>query len=157
MVSIPSKLAHPNLDENAIPDDSGKYPANVNRDPQPYVEVLQGDPAYADAVTQAQARLAQYHAGHRYDFCADTSDIVDPYISDQVNRGVPVQLDTKDTYDPKDPTKLLMPDLGTPIRPDWIVTDTTDPPGDWYPRRPDWQDAVVSPEGFEHANLPPAG
>jgi hypothetical protein len=37
-----------------------------------------------------------------------------------------------------------MPEIDVPIKPHWVVTDTTDATGDWTPRRPDWGDAVVS-------------
>ena len=52
--------------------------------PQPYTEVLPSDPAYASAQAAAAKRLAQYHAGHRYNFCPDTSDIVDPDVTSGV-------------------------------------------------------------------------
>src|SRR5262249_46380797 len=102
MVSIPSALAHPDHVES-VQIEMGAYPVHANTDPQPYVEVPPGDPGYAFALSQAQSRLDQYHQGHRYEYCADTSDIIDPYIIDQVNRGKPVELDTHPVFDPKDP------------------------------------------------------
>src|SRR5262249_11141518 len=50
-------------------------------------------------------------------------------------------------YDPKDPTVVVQPDLGVPTRAHWVVTDLTDVPGDWYPRRPDWADVLVKQIG----------
>ena len=32
---------------------------------------------------------------------------------------------------------------GVPDRPHWVVTDTTDTPGPWYPRRSDWASVLV--------------
>ena len=46
-------------------------------------------------------------------------------------------------WDPNDPTKLLQPNLGIPIRPHWVVTDITDPPGDWFPRQSLWKPILV--------------
>ena len=37
-----------------------------------------------------------------------------------------------------------MPAL-TPVRPDYVSFDDTDPPGDWFPRRPDWETPLVNP------------
>jgi len=149
MVSIPAVLQHPGLDEDDRPYDNGKYPSDVNNDAQPYVEVLPGDPRYANAVAAAQQRLDEYHAGYRYTFCPDTNDIVDPFITDEVDRGVPVTTHSDYVVDPSDPTKMIMPDLGVPIHANWVVTDATDPPGDWYPRRIDWDATLVS-----HTNPP---
>jgi mono/diheme cytochrome c family protein len=145
MLTIPNRLANPALDESPTLGDNGFYPANANTDPQPYVEVPPSDPLFDLAVQATQERLATYRTGHRYALCPDTSDIVDPFIMDEVDRGVPVNLDTNSVYDTtKKPPVLLMPDLGVPIKPHWVVTDTTDAPGDWAPRRPDWSDAVAS-------------
>jgi mono/diheme cytochrome c family protein len=135
MVSIPATyvgtpgakedaVGNPALDGNATPDTSA----------QPYVEVKPGDSGYAAAQTAAQKRLDQYHGGHRYEFCPDTTDILSPAppVSDVV------------VSDPTaTPIRLIMPVDGVPNRPQWVVTDTTDPPGDWYPRGSDWQKPLV--------------
>jgi mono/diheme cytochrome c family protein len=143
MVTVPNRLANPALSEDALPE-AGIYPMNANTDPQPYLEVMKGDPGYDAAVAAAQVRLNVYHSGHRYGYCVDTTDIIDPYITDQVDRGVPVVLDTKAVFDPVNHMKMVMPSVGVPIRPHWVVTDTTDAPGDWSPRRPDWADSTIS-------------
>ena len=135
MVSIPATRVQPNLTENTIPGGAGM----IDDTPQPYVEVLPSDPKYPDAQLAAYQRLAQYHAGHRYNFCPDTSDISDPAVlaGDQlVPQDVPI-------YNPNDPTKLIMPEEGVPNRANWVDTDSSDPPGDWYPRRSDWATALV--------------
>jgi len=137
MTSIPATRKNPELDEDAIPGGS----APVDSNPQPYVEVLPADPNYPQAQLDAQARLDQYHAG-RYEFCVDTSDIVDPAVI-QAGGNYPIVPAADQVYDPKKPGVLLQPNTGVPIRAHWVVTDLTDPPGDWYPRRPDWQQFVV--------------
>ena len=141
MVSIPAKLARTGVNENATPDGVGGKPDN---DPQPYVEVNPGDDGYDAAVAAAAQRLAAYRAGHRYNYCPDTTDIVDPVIVNAENQNLPILPDTDSVYDQTDQTTLVMPDIGVPLRAHWVVTDATDPPGAWSPRRPDWQDTVVA-------------
>jgi mono/diheme cytochrome c family protein len=151
MVSIPAVLKHPNLSEDAVlRGNNNQLPANANTDAQPYREVTPDDPKWGQGLFEAQERLAEYHAGHRYTFCPQVPDIVDPLIEDAVNNGLPVVLDTDSTFDPSDPTKLIMPDTGVPIRPHWVIEDDTDAPGDWVPRRPDWAGALIDhvPDSF---------
>jgi len=56
-------------------------------------------------------------------------------------------------YDRREPDKLLQHDLGVPVRAHWVVTDLTEAPGDWYPRRPDWADVLVD-QHVEDPSLP---
>jgi mono/diheme cytochrome c family protein len=146
MVSIPSRLAHPDMPEDALPVD-GQWPANANTDTQPYEEVHPGDSDYPTAVAAAQARLASYHQSSRYGFCPSTytADIVDPFTQSQVDANLPVTSDVAPISSPTDPNVLLMPAL-TPIRPNYVSFDDTDPSGDWFPRRPDWESALVQPD-----------
>ena len=136
MVSIPA--VNKNVaNENTTPDMPG---AVTDTTPQPYAEVLPSDPTYASAQAAATKRLAQYHAGTRYNFCPDTSDIVDPDVSSgalQSPAAVPVFDNTVS------PPQLQMIADGVPARPHWVVTDLTDPPGPWYPRGYNWQDALL--------------
>jgi len=137
MVSIPAVDKNA-ANENNTPDTGG----DLDVSPQPYTEVLPDDPSYASAQAAASKRLEQYHAGHRYDFCPDTSDIVDPDVTDgtlQAPADVPVWNNAAT------PPQLLMPADAVPDRPHWVVTDTTDPPGPWYPRGSNWQDALLPP------------
>lgn len=123
MVSIPAKRKHPELEENyvaALGDDDPR----MDYAPQPYVEVPKSDTAaYEEASVLAGRRLEAWHRSRYYTECPDTSNIVDPAIL----RG--------EYLTPKDST--LPPD-GTPDRPHWVVTDLTETPGAWGPRRSDW-------------------
>lgn len=89
-------------------------------EPQPYIEVLPSDAGYAAAVVAANKRLAIYKADPHYSTCPDTSDIVDPDV----------------------PSHTMID--GVPDRPNWVVTDLTERPGLWQPRRSDWQDVFVN-------------
>ena len=145
MVSIPSRVTNPQMSQSAFPVD-GEFPADANADTQPYEEALPGDADYAAAVGAAQARLASYHNSFRYTFCPSTytADIVDPIVQEQVNAGVPVSSDTAEFTSATNPNLLIMP-LLTPVRPNYISFDDTDPAGDWFPRRPDWETGLVNP------------
>ena len=149
MVSIPARLKDPTKSQSALPVD-GEFPDSANGDPQPYEEALPGDSDYAPAMGGAAARLSQYHnIGFRYSFCPSTytADIVDPVIEAQINANIPVTSDTGvGFYSPTDPDLLLMPSGLTPIRPHYVSFDDTDVPGPWFPRRPDWADALVEPD-----------
>ena len=138
MVSIPAKRVVSKPSEDQV--------VNGDQSPQPYLEVRPDDSGYAAAVTAAQQRLAQYHAGHRYGFCADTSDIVDPAVldGDPANGDPQTPVDAPIEDDSTDPAQLIMPREGVPNRGHWVVTDATDPPGDWVPRGAEWKAALVA-------------
>jgi mono/diheme cytochrome c family protein len=150
MVSIPSEPKDPTKKDDLIlvnaVDAEGNLPADADTDPQPYQEILPGDPTYAQAVSDANARLQSYHSGFRYGFCPSTytQDILDPFIQQQVNSGAPVTSDIGQINDPTN-TLVEMPALA-PLSPNWVDFDDTEPPGDWFPRRPDWADALVNPD-----------
>ncbi len=152
MVSIPATLKDPNKLEYALPssDANGNpiYASNANTDPQPYRESKPGDADYATAEAGAEFRLGIYHSvGYRYGFCPTTytQDIINPFTVQQVNQKLEVRPDLGVIYDAADLTKAVMPTL-TPRRPHWVNFDDTEPPGDWFPRRPDWEDALVHPD-----------
>ncbi|HEY4184380.1 MAG TPA: hypothetical protein VGP07_04890 [Polyangia bacterium] len=137
MVSIPAVRKNPEIDEDAV---FGTKAYDTN--PQPYVEVLPGDPSYAQAMTDAATRLTDYHTSGRYTFCPDTSDIVDPAVV-LAGGNEPIVPSSGPIFDPKDPNMLLQPQTGVPDRAHWVVTDLTEPPGDWGPRRPDWNSVIL--------------
>jgi mono/diheme cytochrome c family protein len=148
MVSIPARVKSAVGHQAAFPVNGSFVGADINADPQPYEEALPGDSDYAAAVGSAAVRLSQYHNSFRYSFCPSTytADIVDPVTADQVNQGLPVESDLGfGFYDPTNPDRMIMPQLA-PVRPDYISFDDTDPPGDWFPRRPDWATALVNPD-----------
>ncbi len=153
MVSIPSKQKDPGHPQYLLPDDNQTFPANANTDPQPYVEVHPGDPDYAGAVGAAGARLDQYHSSFRYDFCPAeyTTDIIDPVIQSEIDANLTVQSDVGFVHSPTNPNQVIMPSL-TPLRPDYVTFDDTDPAGGWYPRRPDWETALVHPDVTSFVN-----
>jgi mono/diheme cytochrome c family protein len=152
MVSIPAVLKHPDKAEAALPawagESSGDFGSNANTDPQPYQEVKPGDSRWDEAMSALEWRKMLYHdLGYRYGFCPDTytKDVIDPVIQDLADRHQPITSDLGSFTNPKDPTQTIMPRL-TPIRPHLVSFDDTDPPGDWFPRRPDWADALVDPD-----------
>jgi hypothetical protein len=168
MVSIPAALKNPDLDEYAFraQAEPQAYPENakVIEDEQPYVEVKQGDPKYAEALDAAKGRLKRYHEGdpfylsdttyNRYTFCPDTSDIVDPEsVRDPASHPVP----TDEAIYEGNPPKIEMPSEGVPNRAHWVVTDLTEPLGDWGPRRSDWSDVLVHGPASGDAGAPPGG
>ena len=148
MVSIPARIKNPSAHQDALPVNGSFVNAKGNTDPQPYEEVLPGDSDYAAAVGAAAIRLTEYHESFRYGFCPSTytDDVVDPVTADQVNQGLPVQSDLGfGFYSSTNPNRMIMPQLA-PVRPDYISFDDTDPPGNWFPRRPDWATALVNPD-----------
>jgi mono/diheme cytochrome c family protein len=145
MVSIPARQKDPSKPQYTLPDDNLVFPPNANTDPQPYVEAFPGDSDYAASVGGAAARLDQYHNSFRYDFCPPqyTADIIDPFIQSQADANQTIQPDVNLVYSQTDPSQVIMPVL-TPLSPHYVSFDDTDPPGGWYPRRPDWDTALVN-------------
>src|SRR5262249_17527270 len=103
--------------------------------------------AYDNAVDSAQARLEAYHHGYRYDFCPNTSDILDPEVVSgqalipQDNGYLPPEY-------PVTPVKA-----GVPDRAPWFPLDLTDVAGAWLPRRPDWADYLLGIDDAGKATL----
>jgi mono/diheme cytochrome c family protein len=151
MVSIPAVIKDLTTFEDALPQQKDlSFGDKANRDVQPYREVKLGDPEYASAAAAAKARLERYHRdGYRYNFCPKTytDDIVDSYIDEVVGKNLAVQTHTGPFTDPQDQDKVFMPQI-TPFEPHFVGFDDTDPAGDWFPRRPDWETALVN------ANIP---
>jgi len=118
---------------------------------QPWVAV---DPAsetkYRLALNKAKDRLEQYQQGERYAFCPDTSDIQDPEVL--ANKYIV----------PQDYGQVLQSQPFTPWydnvpdRAHWVVTDQTEVPGDWTPRRADWADVLLKEDQTKYDTLEPA-
>jgi mono/diheme cytochrome c family protein len=173
MVSIPVLLRNPagctpNCPSCANPCiNEATDPSPALPNPQLYAEVKAGEAEYAQAVVDAQARLTRYHEGgtvkgdplgtgwkqtylvpYRYaDYCPDDGDTIDPDVQGDV-------LTPQDFSSLPSLRKQLEGDEsirgkfaaladGVPDRPHWVVTDTTETPGDWYPRRTDWAAVLV--------------
>jgi len=166
MVSIPARRKNLNVWEWGVPvGGSCIGPAGdlCDDEPQPYEEVLPNDPDYQTALVDAQQRLDMYHNGDppwirpnfgpfpiRYTFCPDTSDIVDPSITwgGSLNVCSPKLIPLPGQVTDPSTGAFIQPNLGVPLHAHWVVTDLTQPPGDWSPRRPDWEQIIV------HQNFP---
>ena len=148
MVSIPARKKDPTKYQYTLPNSDGEYPPYADTQPQPYQEALPGDGDYDDQVTLAAVRLEQYHTiGYRYGFCPSTytKDIIDPVVQSEADLNQPVLADVEASFSPTNPNLMIMPQI-TPARPHYISFDDTDPPGDWFPRRPDWKDGLLNPD-----------
>jgi mono/diheme cytochrome c family protein len=154
MVSIPAVQVDPTENEDKVADDptgpdGSSIKGSIDLHPQPFVEVKPSDPGYPAAQAAAVIRLATFRAGHRYNYCPDTTDIVDPAVENRVLPSDPLTPQDKPQYSSTDITQLIMPAEGVPDRAHWVVTDATDPPPplppapQWTPRRPDWATALV--------------
>jgi mono/diheme cytochrome c family protein len=174
MVSIPAVRKNPGVPEYAfyagtVGASASPLGAVVDVSPQPYVEVLAGDPRYNDALAAAKQRLAILHSGvnpaeptpaaetgdaavvtpSRYADLGQTDDILDPaVVADPACTPVPV---------PDPSITSTFTDFPIPGHCHWVITDTTQPPPPWAPRRPDWQTALaVTTTGATDAAAPAA-
>ena len=162
MVGLPAERKYPGYPEDALPGPNAK-PGDGSYDsrPQPYQEIPADDPRYPMALAAAQARLAEYHGGSRYDYCEDviSPDIFDPIPSLVDVKGYRPAPDRfvfggEPPRDPNRPTEYVQPPIGVPYHSHFFAYDPTDPPPPWSPRRPEWKsllvDKMVDPS-------PPAG
>jgi mono/diheme cytochrome c family protein len=166
MVSIPAIRKHPDIVEYAYQTGNGETLDTrdtniggpiVDTEPQPYAEVTPDDPRFATAVAAANQRLSVLHSGinpavplvqggqvfSRYSDPAVTDDIRDPAVLlDPVCHPIP---------EPPNSGSMLGPSL-FPLaeHPHWVITDLTQRPPPWGPRRPNWTDVLV------YQQIPPA-
>lgn len=99
-----------------------------------------------------------YLAGYRSTmYCPDTSDIIDPSVTgsqlvpQDKGSSLPSMYHDFVTKE-KDPAEYIESVVkfaqgtadGVPDMTHWVVTDITDTPGDWYPRRTDWDKVLVT-------------
>jgi mono/diheme cytochrome c family protein len=149
MVSIPAVLKDPTKSDSARPflQDLSTWGSTADLDAQPYREVKPGDPEFEEANTAAKARLDRYHAGVRYGFCPDsyTKDIIDSKIQDAADRNQPLPSNLGPFIVKDDVSHIMMPAI-TPFGPHFVALDDTDQLGDWFPRRTDWESAIVNPD-----------
>ena len=66
-----------------------------------------------------------------------------------------VTIDNAAVPDPSNQLRILWPFIGVPMRPHWVVSDTTDPIGPWNPRRPDWAPALLMGQTGDTSTLSP--
>ena len=143
MASIPARLKP--SEATAGDGVTGLVSQEINhRDAQPFVEVLPGEADYERQRRAGAARVSSFEKSVRYRDCPDPAlDIVDPAVT----RGeilVPQALNA--TLTDAEGNELGGYSLRVPERPHYAVTDLTNPPGDWFPRRPDWRTVLVDLE-----------
>ncbi|HMJ12848.1 MAG TPA: hypothetical protein VK524_15610 [Polyangiaceae bacterium] len=129
MVSLPAKLK----------PDVATVPAEI-AEAQPYVGVSRESLDYAAAVSAARVRHRAYREGSRHGYCPDTSDIQDPDVLAGI-RDVPD--DALGQELPGWVSGLPRFKDGVPDRSHWVVSDMTDLPPPWVPRRSDWEAVLL--------------
>ena len=133
MLSIPARIKGP------LPAKATDIPLAENEEEQPYTEVEPSDEGYDAAVQAARTRTQAFQRNWRYDQCPDTSDIQAPEVL--AGEATP----RADGFDPPGTIPGLARFSGNvPDRSHWVVSDLTEVPGDWSPRRPDWADVLGS-------------
>jgi len=143
MLSVPSRLKASCVDEACAGE------------PQPYEEVYAAEADYEDRVVEAEARVERFRASSRYQMCTpgggppeiqslslgaspEERDILDA----ELVAGATTSLEPRTTIEMNDgPTQWAH----------WVELDTTDPPPPWFPRRFDWQDALVARTAIDPA------
>jgi mono/diheme cytochrome c family protein len=175
MVSIPAVRKSPDIPEYAVYYGGGggsaaltAFGPTVDANEQPYVEVFPGDPRYDQAQMDAQNRLSILFTGinpfvpssgsdaktlNRYTDPGVTDDILDPAVeADPACHPIPKPII------PVTPAGGLASEV-VPGHCHWVITDLTQPPGPWSPRRPDWELALVEQMGPPQSSTcgPPSG
>ena len=144
MVSVPARLKPgANADGSDEEGPAGKLATQDINHPeaQPYVEVLPSDRDYSRQRRAGEARVGLFEQSMRYRDCPDPSvDIVDPAV---VRGEILVPQAQSGTLADEDGALIGGYTLRTPQRPHYAVTDLTNPPGEWFPRRPDWHKVLV--------------
>ena len=181
MVGLPAARKTPSISEDTLPrfiptvvtyiDEFGikqtvntSSLADYDSAPQPYVEVKPTDKGYADALIQASARLDEYHAGVRYNYCEDvlSPDIYDPVVSEATPNGYRPAPDRfllggTPPLDPTRPGEYVQPAIGVPYHSHFFPYDPTDTPPPWSPRRPEWATSHLIVPPLQDDPSPPAG
>ncbi len=154
MVSIPAIRKSPDIPEYAFVTGQATQPsplgAVIDNNDQPYVEVLPGDPRYASALDAANVRLALLHTGNPGQTINEPLDPAFQAMSHYADPGA--QDDIVDPYTQIDPTCHQVPlaiqptgltSIQIPDHCDWPITDTTQAPPPWSPRRADWANQLI--------------
>jgi mono/diheme cytochrome c family protein len=136
MLSIPS-----------VPSDGAEQPSvEVKADAEPA--------AYAAAVAEANQRVQNYKRGLTGAYCPEDDDIIDAKV---VLAPLDEETGKKSSLSPQDhgitgprvtpkyPYPIVYLDA-VPDHAHWIPTDTTEPPGNWIPRRSNWEEVLATRE-----------
>jgi mono/diheme cytochrome c family protein len=149
MVSIPAVRKNPGLSEYIDSSLTVNGVPVVDDTPQPYVEIPPGAPGYDAAVQSAEQRLGILHTGvnpiapgksrlvsafSEYLYCPDTSDILDPYVEQDLTcHSVPTDV----------PPVGGIINYPIPDHAHWIPVDTTVASTSWSPVRNDWTSRII--------------
>lgn len=158
MLSIPAKLKEEGR-PRFVTGQHFFYPEVGHEAAQPYEEVLPSDSSYDYERRKGERRAAAFETGLRVSDCPDpvAVDIVDPHVArGETLTPYPLVVTFPDpTPNPGvEEPELLSYTLRMPEGPHWSVTDLTEPPGDWNPRRSDWEDVLVE-RSFDPVMTPP--
>jgi mono/diheme cytochrome c family protein len=167
MLSIPSipKLTSPEVVDmmtgEIISPRISAYRKDMPGFEQPFLEVRPGDLPYAKAregedpfpkggrfynydraAFDANQRILRYRNGLTGQHCPDDEDIVDALVVNSKEFAAPFDRGTMNGPRVNQAAQGLIPDR-VPDHAHWVPLDTTDAPGRWAPRRPDWKGVLV--------------
>jgi len=163
MVSIPAVYVRDSSLEYGVSGASASTCISLDSSIQPYREVTRDQAEFETAATAVTQRLGTYHnspvstfidyvaptnenmhpveplAPSRYNYCPEHYDIFDPVVLKNPTTH-PVPGDVAQVRG----QQTIMPVDGVPDHAHWLVYDPTQVPGDWAPRRPDWNQVLVA-------------
>ena len=122
---------------------------------QPVAEVTAADAgpeAYATAVAEANQRIQDYKRGLTGAYCPEDDNIIDPKvvlspISEETGKKSILSPQDYGITGPRVTPNYPYPKMYLDLVPDhahWIPTDTTEPPGNWIPRRSNWEEVLAT-------------
>lgn len=163
MVSIPAVPVGDSAQEYGLTTTALGSCVSLGGDVQPYREVTRDQSQFETAATAVTQRIDMYHnspvstfidyvaptnenlnpteppAPSRYNYCPEHYDIFDPLVlKNPTTQPVPGDISQVKGK------QVIMPIDGVPDHAHWVVYDPTQVPGDWAPRRPDWNQVLVS-------------
>lgn len=120
---------------------------------QPVREIRIEEVEYEAAVHEANRRLLDFNKSITGAHCPEDDDIVDPkvvlskrdFATNRKLRAAPKDDGTFNNPRLIPDLPYLLPDQ-VPDHAHWVPTDTTDAPGKWVPRRPNWAAVIASRE-----------
>jgi len=129
-VSIPAHQEAPRAERRAARRDQ----LGAESDPQPYLEVKPGDAKYP-------RRLEQTRSASTFIARANARELLSRHAADIIDSTCCAEAAHAIDGSWKNATAVLP--LEGCRSPAWVVTDLTDAPGDWTPRRTDWKSVIV--------------